>query len=160
MEIESAARWEALQDQTIAGLVGPRVYRHRLWERVQGTGKQALVVRRADGWSRPRPGSGVEFPVLVFECYADPSRDPSGKVLREDAPDKAWSLYRAVNERFHARKDEWWGARGVSRGLRIHVVDRYVEPALVTRDDVHLDEKAWLQDMVRVEARYAVETAH
>lgn len=160
MELPSAARWEAMQDQTIAGLVGPRVHRHYLWDRVQGSGKSALVVARRDGWGRPRLGSHVEFPLLVFECFADPARDVQGLITTEDAPDKAWALYRAVNDRFHGIRDEWWGARGADAGLRIVTCERWDEPTLVSPRDVHTSEQMWMGDMHKVVARYAVETAH
>ena len=163
MEIESAARWECLQDQTINGLAAGRVYRHRLEFPVEGTGGHALVVYREGGWATPDRINSLDFPVLVFDCYGDPTRDPTGLTIREDGEDKAWALRAAIDRRFHARGDEWWGARGTNPGLRVVTCRRYVGAELVTRGGSdrgslpHSGDTAKTGDVAIVRARYAVE---
>lgn len=155
MQVVSAARWESLQDPTINGLVAGKVFRHRLEEKVEGTGGHALVIWRAPGWASPDRVKSGEYPVLVFDCYADPTRDGRGLIRRMDSEDKAWALRQAVDRRFHFVRDEWWGARGASPGLRVISCQRSVEPELI--DARLMTDSSKTGDVSIVRARYALE---
>jgi hypothetical protein len=161
VELESAARWELLQDQTVAGYVQQRVYKHRLMEKVDGTGKVAVVVFRDGGWASPDPVRTVEYPVLTVRCWADPTRDATGGYSVWDAEDKAWALWRAVANRLHGVRDQWWGARGTNPGLRVITCSRWTEPFVVGAGDVHSAAQAKeMGDSLYVEGSFAIETAH
>jgi hypothetical protein len=139
MELATAARRMALVDggPTIPGWVGNRVYKNTLQVTVDGTGSCALVFRVAPGWATAEWPSSAEFPVLQAMCWADPSRDELGAITEANAEDKAAGLARAVADRIHGVRDQWWGAVGSQRGLLIIDATRYTEPYLVTDRDRH-----------------------
>lgn len=137
MEVEAAARRELLADDTVKGLVADRVFRHRLDEVVDSTGKQAIVVARNNGWATPDPVKTAEYPILGVKCYADPTRDAQGEIRQEDAADRAYALARVVTRLLHARRGRWWGTVGSNPGLMVVTCQKWKEPVLVTEKDKH-----------------------
>lgn len=165
MEIETAARRHMLTLDTIRSLVVDRVYKFRLTTHVAGTGQSALVTRRSNGWSQPDDVQTSEFPVLVFDCWADPSRDAAGEMLQDDAIDRAYSLYRAVDKAVHGIRDVWWGAGGTNPGLRIVSAARWAEPFHFTKTEKFGSGPAEfggvpLAECAVVVAQYAIHTVH
>lgn len=137
MEVEAAARREFLSSDTVKGYTGERVFRHRLEEVVDGTGKHAIVVARNNGWATPDPVKTAEYPILGVKCYADSTRNATGEVTKEDAADKAFALARVVTRLLHARRGRWWGAVGSNPGLMVVTCQKWKEPVLVTEKDKH-----------------------
>lgn len=164
MEIETAARRQMLTVDVIKGYVQSKVFKFSLLEHVQGTSGRALVIRRSNGWASPDPVQSSEYPLLVFDCWADPTRDSMGGVAADDAVDKAYALYRAVNAQVHGIRDVWWGAGGANPGLRIISAARWGEPFHMTASDQHGSGPKLmgtpLQDCAVVTVQYAIHTAH
>jgi hypothetical protein len=138
------------------------VFKFTLDESPQGTGKAAVVLRRAGAFGNTGPGSHAEFPVLAVDCYADPSRDPDGDFTTQDATDRAYALYRVVNAVLHGQRGVWWGAGGNDLGLQVISSDRMGEPFHSRQEDLfgYAATLLPLGDMTRVTAQYAVHTAH
>lgn len=137
MEIETAARRHLLGFADVTAYVQKKVFKHSLLERVDGTSGRAIVVRRSNGWGQPDPVQTAEFPILVVDFWADPDRDADGQKVEDNAIDKAYAVYRAVDPLLHAVRDQWWGAGGTNPGLWIVNCARYAEPFHQTIDDVH-----------------------
>ena len=164
MELESAVRRHLLSCQALNGYVAGRVFRHRLEEKVDGTGNMAVVVRRGRAWAPLDTVRIVEFPTLIVDFYADPSRTVDGLISQADAEDRAFAMYRAANPDLHGARDEWWGAWGSNPGLLVISCHRLTEPEVSdgpvgggSRAGAILDS---LGDSVRVSVGYGVETVH
>jgi hypothetical protein len=165
VEIESAVRRHLLADPTVNGYADGRIYRHRLEEKVDGTGLMAFVVLRNNGWATPYPTQDQEFPIVRVECWADPSRDAEGQVLRSDGPDKAWAGARAVVRALRwPVRGEMMGAVGSNPGLVVISVARRNEGWLMTEGDRHsTGSRAVLDamgDSVKVVVEFNVATVH
>lgn len=137
MELETAARRELLKEPTINAYVQNRVNKFSLTQRVDGTGKTAIVVRRGGAWGTPDPVQTSAYPILTVDCWADPSRDSDGMVSVDDAPDKALALARVVDRFIHNQRDVFWGAGGTDKGLMVVSTQRWSEPILITASDSH-----------------------
>ncbi len=163
MEIETAARRRYLQDPTVQGYVTGKVFKHSLLERVDGTGGRALVVRRSNGWAQADNTQSSEYPILVVDCWADRTRSPEGDPLGDDAIDKAYALWRAVDSITHRVRDQWWGGGGSDLGLMMVSIVRWVEPFHMTSDDQHgagsVATKQPMGECALVSASYAVHCA-
>lgn len=163
MEIESAARRHLKGIDDVAGHVGSRVYKFRLEEPLE-RGGCALVVSRAPGWAASYPRKTSEFPVLWVDCYADPSRFDNGDVKELDAEDKAMSIARTLKKHLHGVRDEWWGAVGTDRGLRIVTCEQWQLPQIIRDRDRHGGRVSdmtmdALGDSVVVRTKWALQTA-
>lgn len=159
MELETAVRRHLLADATVASLTSKQVWKYRLEERLDGTGKAAVVVRRDGGWSQPNELRPNEFPLLVVDCYADVSRDEYRNALMLDAEDRASALYRAVDRALLAPgRGQWWGGYGSDRGLMVNSVQRWGEPVFISQADQH--SGAPLGDVVYMQARYGFDVVH
>lgn len=137
MELETAVRRMLLQDDTVAGYVGSKVFKHALETIVDRTGGRAVVVKRAGGWAIPQPVNTQEYPLLQIECWADCDRDENGDVTTRNAIDKAFALYRAIDPLVHAKRGVTWGAGGSSDGLCVVSAQRWSEPVPVESKDGH-----------------------
>lgn len=155
----SAVRRHLLNEPTVTGQVQQRVFKHRLMEKVDGTGKSALVVKRSGGWATPDPRKTIEFPVLVVECWADHARMPGGEIAVANAEDRAWALARVVDVLLHGQRDVWWGTFGSERGLKVVSSRRDSEPVLEDQTDQH-EAGSNMGDSVLVRCRYALEIVH
>jgi len=127
VEIEAAVRRMLLADLTVNGYVAGKVFKFRLEE--QPSGGRAVVVRRIGGWTAPGTGS-QEYPLVEVQCWADHSRDAEGLMVKADAEENAWALYRAVMPLMHGVRNQWWGAMGSNPGLLIVGSYRSGEPIL------------------------------
>jgi hypothetical protein len=165
VEVESAVRRHLLGDAGVNGYADGRVYRHRLQEKVDGTGLMAFVVLRNNGWATPYPTGEQEYPIVRVECWADPSRDEEGQVTQADAPDRAWAGARAV-----VRAMRWpirgrmMGAVGSNPGLLVISVARRSEGFLVTEGDRHSSGGRSIVDAmgdsVKVVVEFNMSTVH
>lgn len=162
MELVSAARRAMLADPTIAGYVQSRVFKYRLEEVVDGTGRAAVVLKQSGGWSQPDPRSPMRYPLLMVRCYADPTRDALTRtMLRADAEDRALALHRAVDRFIFANGDgagRTWGAGpDGTGGLAVIDASLWSEPILITNDDGHDDSgPVSLGDSVYWQTEYAM----
>lgn len=164
MEIETATRRHLLTLPSATGYVSGRVYKFSLLDHVQGTQQRAIVVRRSNGWATPDTVQTSEFPILVLDFWADPTRDGEGNKAADDAADKAYAVYRAVDKDLHGVRDEWWGAGGSNPGLRVVSCSRWAEPFHLTSQDQHgsgpkFDGQA-VGDCAVVVAQYAIHAVH
>lgn len=160
MEIESAARRVLLLDQTVAGLVARWVFKWRLEEKVDGTGKQAIVLWRDQGWSTPDPVNTNEYPLLTVDCYSDASRGADGEMLAEDNVDRAFGLYRVVDRALlSVGRGKKWGAFGSDPGLLVNSVQRWSEPFKTEQSDQHQGDPP-LGDVAKVTTTYAFDLVH
>jgi hypothetical protein len=162
VEVETAAKRYLEQELTVRGMVADRVYKRKLEEHVDKTGKRALVVRRDGGWTSPDRVQSSEYPVLAVDCWADNSRDAEGLKMGDDAEDNAWALYRVVDPLLHRIRSAWWGTGGSREGLRIIESTRWQEPWCQTKAESHggVAYSVELGESAVVTARYAVWTAH
>jgi hypothetical protein len=162
VELEVAGKRYLESQLTVRGMVGDKVYKRKLEEHVDQTGKRALVVRRDGGWTGPDRVQSSEFPILVVDCWADVSRSPDGLKLGDDAEDNAWALYRVVDPLLHRVKNAWWGAGGTREGLRVIEVTRWQEPWCQTKNEAHggVAYSVQLGESAVVTARYAVWCTH
>jgi hypothetical protein len=150
-----------LASDTVKGLVSTRVFRHRLEEQIDGTGKQAIVVLRNNGWATPDPVKTAEYPILGVKCYSDASRNATGEIKAEDAVDRAFALARVVARLLHARRGQWWGAVGSNPGLMVVTCQKWKEPVLVTEKDRHGDGAGDpLGDVVYAYVEFALQVVH
>lgn len=125
MEVETATRKVLIADPTVNGYVSGKVYKYRLEVPVDGTGGLAIVVRRNGGWTNPDPINTAEFPLVEMLLYCDSVRDTAGEITTRDGEEGAWALFRAVDRRLHAVRDEWWPDQD---GLKVVTCARYGEP--------------------------------
>lgn len=166
MEVESAVRRVLLADEVVASMAGSRVYKFRLEEKVDGTGLAAVVLSRDGGWAAPDLTQSSEYPLLTVRCYADPTRDGAGQIATADAADKAFALYRRVNQVLHAApRGGMWGAVGSNAGMLTISCQRWGEPYAVTAADTHgsggpSDKDEQLGDSMYVIATYALHVVH
>lgn len=161
MEVEAGVRRHLLNQDAVRGLVGGRVFKHRLEESVDQKGLCAIVVKRNGGWATPDPIQTQEYPLLVVEFWADHSRNADGTFDRRDAEDRAWGMYRAVDPLLHARRGDRWGIFGSNPGLIVVSSARWSEPLLITEDDQHRTSGAAIMgDSVMVRAQYAMQVIH
>jgi len=160
VELEAAVRRMFLNDDTVRGLVGDRVFKHRLETKVDGTGDRAVVVARNNGWATPDPVQTQEYPILGVKFYADPDRT-EGEIVRMNGEDKALAVYRAANGLLHARRGFRMGAWGSDPGLMVVTVARWAEPVTVTERDRHgMSAGDPLGDAVYVYVEYALQVVH
>lgn len=164
MEIETAVRRHLLALPSATGYVSQRVYKFSLLDHVQGTQQRAIVVRRSNGWASPDTVQSSEYPILVVDFWADPTRDEDGNKVADDAVDKAYAVFRAVDKDLHAKRDEWWGAGGTNPGLRVISCARWAEPFHMTGQDQHGSGPKFdgvpMGDCGVVVAQYAIHTTH
>lgn len=138
MELESAARRMLLGRSDVRGYVQERVFKDKLLEQVQGTGRSAVVVRTAGWWSPADDVQTVEFPVLVVEFWADCTRDELGNKAQGDAEDRARAGWRVLKPLFHAPpRGQVWGAVGSDRGVRVVASKLWQGPFFETENDSH-----------------------
>lgn len=170
MELETAARRYLLAHPLSAGNVGTRVYKFRLQHPVEGTGLCAIVVNRGPGWATPDTVQTPEFPRLVIDVVADPSRvSITGEIAALDAEDKAFAVHRAIKPMWvypqlnHTRI----GGFGSRPGLMVVRSQRWAEPRILTehvsrrasgRSGVLVDASS--TDTVTVRCEYALTLAH
>ena len=161
MELETAVRRHLIADEGVNGYVTSKVFKNALLVSPQGGGGYAIVVRRAPGWAQPDRVKTSEFPRLMVECYADPDRNSDGTKKVENGTDKAWGLFRVVDQLLHARRDEFWGAGGTDAGLRIITCARDSEPTVLggPTGDARAPDPL-LGDLSVVQALYAVQAVH
>jgi hypothetical protein len=156
MEMETAVRRYLLDHPLSAGAVGRRIYKRRLVETVEGTGLAAIVVDRGPGWATPDAVQSPEFPRLLLDVHADPSRAAGGEIAADDAIDKALGVHRAVKPMFvfPQLRGMRIGGFGSRLGLLVVRCQRYTEPRLLT------PHQAQQGDTVAVRCEYALELAH
>lgn len=161
MEVESAARRYLLGDTTVTGYVQARVHKWRLEEKVDGTGKSAIVVYRNNGWATPDPVTTQEYPILAVKAYSDATRDSTGEIVKSDAEDRAFALMRAISNRLRRQRGEWWGAVGADPGLLVVTCAPWKEPTLVTEKDRHGQTSGDpLGDAVYAYGEFALQVVH
>jgi hypothetical protein len=142
MELVTAARRHCLQVDTLRGYCGEKMFRWRLEEPIEGTSGAAIVIFLNPAWKTPDPVQSIQRPVMVIDCYADPTRESGdARVIKtQDAEDKAMAMARALEPVFHHRRAEVWGAFGSTKGLQIVSCGRGAEPRIITAGDRHAAE--------------------
>lgn len=70
-------------------------------EMIEGTSSEALVLATEGAWSSPNDYNTAQFPRLVVQVFSDPSRDAERNVIADDARDKSWTVFRAVDKLLH-----------------------------------------------------------
>lgn len=160
MEVESAMRRVIKNDPTVRGYVGDWVFKYRLEEKVDGTGKAAIVVGRDGGWATPQVVNTNEYPRLRVDCHADLSRDLDGTPLQGDAEDRAWALWRSVDALLHpGKRGQRWGGFGSDPGLLVNTIARGQEPFLTVQKDQHAGDPP-LGDTAVVSCYYNIDCVH
>lgn len=162
MELPAAARRLLMQQPSVTGYVGSKVYKHKLWDHVDRTGGRAVVVRMAGGWETPDRIQTSQFPILAVDCWADCSRDGAGDKAAEDALDNAWAVYRVVDPVLHRVRNAMWGASGADEGAYVVESFRWQEPFHQTKQDQAGAAVPYSVDMGEaavVVAQYAVHLA-
>lgn len=157
MELTTAARRYLLGVPTVASLVQQRIYKDRLDEAVNGTGRAALVLSRQPGWGGRDPVQTVEFPRLFVDAHVDPTRNDTGEVEVRNGEDRGFALVRAVNRAF--TYPTLWGQRmggfGSRPGLMVVSCQPYVEPRVVEGADVGVKD----DDVVIIRTEIALAVA-
>lgn len=157
MEIDTAVRRLLLTKSAVTGYVQTKVFKNELLEHVDGTAGRAVVVRKAVGWAPPDRTQSSEYPTLVIECWADVDRDPQTREKTVDnAVDKAYALYRAVDPFLHRIRDEVWGAGGTDPGARVITSVRAGEPRHFLHSYSRGGYSVPMQDCAVVEISYNV----
>lgn len=164
MEVEPAYRRHLLDIPDVRGIVGPAgVHKGKLYEKVDGTGGRAIVVRAdVGGWAVPNQINTQEFPILVFDFWADATRDDHGNKAADDAADNARAVYRVVDKRIHGKRGLWVGGFGQHPGLYVVTSDRFQEPEVATAPGT----KTWapynmdLGESAVVSVQYALTVMH
>lgn len=159
MEVTTAARRHLLGITALRGYVDLRVFKHRLEEKVDGTGRCAVVVKRSGGWASPDPIKTSEYPFLQIDFHADPTRTQFGEIAVSNAEDRAWAMFRVTDKHLHAVRDAWWGGMGSDSGLKVVSSARAAEPDLTAQADQHAGAPP-LGDSVVVTVRYALQVVH
>lgn len=136
MEIDTAVRRMLLQQPSVIGYVGTKVFKNALIDNVDGTGGRAVVVRRRGGWYPPDLVGTAEMPVVEVECWADPDREGGLKTV-DNAIDKAYALQRVVSTVMNRQRDVWWGAGGDNPGVRVISCLQSDDPVHETATDLH-----------------------
>ena len=132
MEFVTAVR-RYLLESPVTSLVQGRVWKYRLEEKIDGTGKAALVLSRQSGWAGRDPVNTAEFPRLFVDVHVDPSRGPGGAVRVADGEDRAYAIGRAVTPLFSypqllAKRIGGYGSRP---GMFVIFSQPYAEPRIV-----------------------------
>jgi hypothetical protein len=156
MNIETATRRYLLQQPTVTGYVGDKIYKWKMQYPLEGTGQLAIVVRRVGGWAAPDPVMTSKFPVLQIDCYADPDRNEFGEVIENTAGDKASALAEAIEKVCHHRRGEWWGTFGSAQGVYIVSSARWTDARLRSQEDLHRKTEPDLGWLVYVRTEWAV----
>lgn len=164
MELPAAARRLLLQQPSVVGYVQSRVFKHQLWDHVDGTGGRAVVVRMSGGWGTPDRTQTSQFPLLGVDCWADCTRDSEGDKVEEDSLDNAWAVYRVVDAVLHQVRNAMWGASGSDQGAYVVESVRYQEPYHQSLSDggqygLGLPYKVDMGDCAVVTTMYAVHLA-
>jgi hypothetical protein len=133
------------------------VYRTRLEEKVDGTGKRAVVVQRNNGWTQPQDRTTQEYPLLMIKIWADHSRDESGAYAKADNVDNAYAVYRVIDPLMHGQRGAVWGGEN---GLTIVTCTRWAEPYVITQEDTHGMPKDEIGDCAIVVVQYALQVVH
>ena len=161
MEVDSAVRRELLNDPTVTGYVGDKVYRRSLWDNLEVLkGARAVVVKRATGWAIPQRKNTQEYPTVTLECWADGDRDADGNLITDNGIDNAFALYRAVDSVLHGRDAGIWGRFGTSAGLTVIGCARAAEPMPFGPRDVAPDLQAQMDTYRYVQVPYSVQVVH
>lgn len=161
MELETAFRRHLLAAEPVAGYVGQKVYKHRLGEKIDGTGGRAIVLYRNNGWATPDPVTTQEYPILALKLYADPDRDTDGQVKEFNGEDKAFALYRVVDRFVRGLRGVWVGGVAQTPGLLVITSQRWKEPVISTEKDRHGQTTGDpLGDSVYAYVEYALQVVH
>lgn len=84
---------------------GVTVYIGPAEERVEGTGASVIEVLTPSSWAQPK--NGAQCPVLHINILSDRTRDPDGLPLKDDADQRAWVVWEAVDDLFHDTGRAW-----------------------------------------------------
>lgn len=157
MEVETALRKYLMGLNPVAGYVADRVYKHRLLDKVDGTGDRAIVIKRTGSWTRPDSVKTAEFPLVQIQFWADHDRDETGGIKVANAEDKAWAVFRVTDPFLHAKRGVRWGETTDNPGLMVVTCQRWHEPRL---DEPHGRLKDQMGDSVYVGVEYALQVLH
>lgn len=101
---------------------------------VEGSGLAAAVLSIEGGWTRPNAHNTANFPRLIVEIYADPSRGANREITRRDAESRARRAFVAFATELHWTDghSEVWGtdpaASPPDAGLRVWGCQSLVVP--------------------------------
>lgn len=158
MEVVSAARRRLLATEAVRSQVGDKVWKYRLEDGLETSSGKAIVCLEDPGWATPVPDKTIEFPTLVVDCYADPTRDGDKMIRTYDAEEKALALARVVKDELHMKRAEWWGAVGSNPGLMV-VRCTFGGWRVITSDQQHASEKS-LGALAKVRASFLLQVSH
>lgn len=136
VEVEPAGRRLLQDDLTVRGYVGDLVFKGKLDQHIDGTGKRAIVLRCDGGWGQPDPVKTLEYPLLYIDFWADRSRK-DGRAAGDDARTNARAVWRASDHLLHGKRNVRWGAFGSDPGLMVVSSARWSEPTHVDAQGAH-----------------------
>lgn len=70
-------------------------------EMIEGTSREAIVVAVEGAWASPNEHNTGQFPRLVIQVFSDPTRDAERNAIADDARDKSWVVFQAVDKLLH-----------------------------------------------------------
>lgn len=128
MELVTAARRHLASQDQVKILFGDWIWKWKLEDKVEGTGRMAIVLRNGGQWSKPTHNS-QEYPILVVEVYADHSRMPDGTYPIANGEDRCMQGVREVDRVLHQvdREHRHW-PEGDTDGLYVIGCFRGSEP--------------------------------
>jgi hypothetical protein len=68
---------------------------------IENTQLCAVVVSYGGGWAAPQDDSTAEFPLIVVDIWADPTRADDHSVELEDAKTKCFAIHKAIKKALH-----------------------------------------------------------
>lgn len=87
------------------------IFDSKLQVRMENTQRCAIVVSYAGGWTAPQDSNTFNFPQVVVDIWADPTRKSDHSVSVDDARDKCFTVYKKVFQALHLldRRDIQFG---------------------------------------------------
>lgn len=167
MEVVTAVRHRLLQIDALRTYVARdtdgefAVWKHRLLDSIDGTGRRAVVVRLSVPWTLPQPRNTQEYPTVALDLWADHDRDPSGGIAEANGEEKALAMFRVIDPLIHGIRGERWGPP--ERAMLVIGCSRTMGPILSTphanqRQDGATGENA--EEAAHVIVEYAIQTVH
>ena len=139
------------------------MFKFRLGEQIDGTGRAAVVLTRGPGWASPDQVQSTEYPRLFVDSLADPTRGPAGEIMVQDGEDRAFALAMTIRPwfRYPRLRGERMGSFGSRPGLLVISSQQWAEPRLIRASDYHtILERKQAGDVVAVRTEYALEVVH
>lgn len=148
MEVETGVAALLMQNPDVMELVKGNVGKYRLLFPVDGNGGIGVRVWKSNGWATPDPVGTFEYPIVVVDVVADPTRGAGGAIVNLDAETRAYRVARKIRDLLNDLRDV-----KLSKDLYIARIARGSEPRLVRASDQHPPEEG---DTVTVRVEFNV----